>query len=250
MPNGGTLTIETANIRVDEPFVHAHPGIGSGAYVALTVTDTGVGMDVETRNRIFEPFFTTKEQGKGSGLGLSTVQDIVRENGGHICVHSEVGRGTTFEVYLPRADESRDGACARESELLRPPASATILVVEDNPLLQKTVGRVLCAAGYCILEADGARAARAICEEHAGHIDLLLIDVAVPGATGIDLADELARARPAMKVLYLAGHPVARRARRGTQQTELVLKGRSFAPESLIRAVKAILSRIDPSLLH
>jgi two-component system cell cycle sensor histidine kinase/response regulator CckA len=251
MPTGGTLTIETANVRLDESFVRAHAGIAPGAYVALTVSDTGVGMDAATQARVFEPFFTTKELGMGSGLGLSTVQDIVRESGGHIHVHSEVGRGATFEVYLPRADESLGGAArAREPESLLPAAAATILVVEENPVLQRAVGRILGAAGYRILEADGANTARQICEGHAGHIDLLLTDVAVEGTTGSQLAAELARWRPNMKVLYLIGHPGGRGEQRSSPESELVFAGKSITPDSLVQTVKAALARIEPSLLH
>jgi nitrogen-specific signal transduction histidine kinase/CheY-like chemotaxis protein len=250
MPAGGTLTIETANVRLDESFVRIHPRVVPGAYVALTVTDTGVGMDAATQAQVFEPFFTTKDVGRGSGLGLSTVQDIVRESGGHIHVHSEVGRGATFEVYLPRVDESRGAARARESESLLPAAAATILVVEENPVLQKAVGKILGAAGYRILEANGASTARAVCEEHAGHIDLLLTDVAVEGTTGPELADELAKSRPNMKILYLVAHPAARGDQRSSPQSELVFTGKSLAPDSLVQTVKAALARIDPSLLH
>ena len=206
MPGGGTLTMATRNARLDDELALDRLGIPAGRYVMLAVSDTGVGMDAPTQARAFEPFFTTKDVGKGTGLGLSTVYGIVKQSGGAIRVDSEVGRGSTFQVYLPRADE------------LRPPSSLprggapesrrgaeTVLVVEDNPMVRDLVQTFVSNSGYTALVASGGEEAIEISERHTGPIDVLITDVTMPRMSGGSLAMRLLESRPQMKVILISG---------------------------------------------
>ncbi len=205
MPNGGRLTIETANVVADEAFVRQHLDSKPGPYVLLSVTDTGTGMDAATRARIFEPFFSTKPREQGTGLGLSTVFGIVQRSGGGIWVYSEPGRGSSFKVYLPRVDAVRD---ERRSSM--PPAEArgteTILLVEDEQAIRNVARRILERRGYTVLSPESVADALALGEQHAARIDLLLTDVVMPGLHGVELAARLTALRPELKVLYMSGY--------------------------------------------
>jgi two-component system cell cycle sensor histidine kinase/response regulator CckA len=202
MAQGGTLTIETENLEMDETYVTRRTQAQTGAYVMLAVSDTGSGMDRATQARIFEPFFTTKEQGKGTGLGLATVYGIVKQSGGYIWVYSEPGQGTTFKVYLPRVD----AAATPEAALAEPPArtegTETVLVVEDEEAIRSLVRTVLHAQGYTVLAASRGDEALQLSEQHPGLIDLLVTDVVMPGMNGRELARRLALTRPELRVLY------------------------------------------------
>nr|MDQ5836403.1 PAS domain S-box protein [Acidobacteriota bacterium] len=207
MPSGGRLTIETANVYLGEEYAARRlTDFTPGPYVVLTVTDTGTGMDDETRERIFEPFFTTKGSGKGTGLGLSTVYGIVRQSGGSVRVSSEVGRGSTFEVYFPRAGEGvqeyRRGA--EPEEVLR--GAETVLLAEDEEMVRRLAREVLEVYGYRVLVAANGGAAFLICERHEGPISLLVTDIVMPEMSGRELAARLAHLRPEMKVLYMSGY--------------------------------------------
>jgi two-component system cell cycle sensor histidine kinase/response regulator CckA len=206
MPHGGKLLIETANVDVDEDYARRHRPQKSGAYVLLTVADTGMGMDAETQSRIFEPFFTTKELGKGTGLGLSTVYGIVRQSGGHIWVSSEPGQGTTFQIYLPRMGQAirAEKPGTRLAESLR--GTETILLVEDEDALRELTRSLLEADGYAVLEAERPDKAIEIAVRHSGPIHLLLTDMVMPGMNGRALAAHLAPLRPEMKVVYMSGY--------------------------------------------
>jgi two-component system cell cycle sensor histidine kinase/response regulator CckA len=206
MPQGGKLLIETANVDLDEDYARRHPPQKPGAYVLLTVADTGMGMDAETRSRIFEPFFTTKELGKGTGLGLSTVYGIVRQSGGHIWVYSELGQGTTFKIYLPRTDRaiSTEKPAAGLAGGLR--GAGTILLVEDEDALRELTRDLLEADGYTVLEAERPDQAIEIAVRHSGPIHLMLTDMVMPGMNGRVLAVNLAPVRPKMKVVYMSGY--------------------------------------------
>jgi signal transduction histidine kinase/response regulator RpfG family c-di-GMP phosphodiesterase len=209
MPEGGRMRIETRNVHLDEAAASSQPGVSAGDYVVLTVADTGTGMDEETKKRVFEPFFTTKEVGKGTGLGLSTVYGIVRQSGGHIVIQSEVGKGATFEVFFPRAEGA---ASARRSQAPAAPvqkATETVLIVEDDEGVRVVATRILREQGYTVLEARRASEARRIWEKHGPNIDLLLTDVVMPDINGPKLAEELAKTRPGMRVLYMSGYPGA-----------------------------------------
>src|SRR4029077_10643279 len=205
MPEGGRLTIETANVELDDSYVREHVPVQPGTYVMLAVSDTGTGMSAETLSHVFEPFFTTKEAGKGTGLGLSTVYGIVKQSGGYVWCYSEPGHGTSFKVYLPRVDEPIDRLPARAAT--RPThGSETILLVEDESELRALARRVLEKHGYTVLDADSAGAAMALERDHTGPIHLLLADVVLPGASGRMLADELLTRRADLKVLFMSGY--------------------------------------------
>lgn len=204
MPGGGRLTIETANLTARQAASRRHLGLAPSAQVVLSVTDTGCGMDAETRARLFEPFFTTKEH--GTGLGLSTVYGVVRQSGGIIQVESEPGRGSCFRVYLPRTEDRAPGAAARESERAAPQGWETVLVVEDDPEVRRLVGKVLRKNGYRVLEAGHGGEALALARGHAGPIHLLIADVVMPKMGGPELASHLRMLRPGLKLLYMSGY--------------------------------------------
>ncbi len=205
MPKGGTLTIETANVLLDEIYAARHVGVTPGHYVLLAVTDTGIGMDEATRRRVFEPFFTTKGPGRGTGLGLSTVYGIIKQSGGSVWVYSELGVGTTFKVYLPLVTEALSEA---RKAAARAPArgTETILLVEDEPSLRRLVERTLEASGYQVLAADTPRDALQLAQQHSGPIHLLLTDIVMPEMWGPELAAAITQARPETKTLYMSGY--------------------------------------------
>ncbi|MGH7607168.1 MAG: PAS domain S-box protein, partial [Gemmatimonadales bacterium] len=205
MAGGGTLTIETANVDLGQEFTQEHLGSEPGPFVMVAVTDTGTGMEPAVRAHLFEPFFTTKEVGKGTGLGLATVYGIVKQSGGYIAVQTERGRGTTFQVYLPRL-ASVEGRPAPLPPKTAARGSETVLVVEDEPAVLTLSRRALEAQGYVVLAAADGTAALRIVERHGGRIDLLLTDVVMPGLSGRELADQLAVRRPGMRVLYMSGY--------------------------------------------
>jgi CheY-like chemotaxis protein len=205
MPSGGKLTIETANVTLKETGSQNHMGLTPGHYVMISITDTGLGMTQEVKERIFEPFFTTKEIGKGTGLGLSMVYGIVKQSGGHIGVDSEPGKGTTFRIYLPRVDEPV--VEVDEKEIGGPPlGNETILVVEDEEEVRKLVTRSLKKQGYKVLEASQGKEVFSLCEEQGGPIHLMVTDVVMPEMTGVELAKHIKQVYPEMKVLYMSGY--------------------------------------------
>jgi CheY-like chemotaxis protein len=209
----------------------------------LAVSDTGIGMDEETRSHAFEPFFTTKEPGKGTGLGLATVYGIVKQGGGHISLSSEPGRGTTFKIYLPRVTERAEPVSVPAPE--RPPelprGSETVLVLEDEEALRAIVREILEAAGYAVLEAaDGAEALHVV-QRHEGPIDLLLSDVILPGMSGPELARSLVEMRPRLKVLYMSGHDEASIVHRELLESGLAILQKPFASDVLLRKLRDLL---------
>ena len=207
MPDGGRLTIETANVSLDENFARTHAPLVPGEYIMLVISDTGVGMDLDTQSRIFEPFFTTKGA-KGTGLGLSTVYGIVKQSGGFIFVDSQPHRGTALRVYFPRVDARDEPAALQEAFGLPRPerGQETILLVEDEVNLRQLARQYLETQGYKILEADDGAAALQITAGHQGAIDLLLTDVVMPGMNGRELARRVTAQRPDVRVLYMSGY--------------------------------------------
>jgi two-component system, cell cycle sensor histidine kinase and response regulator CckA len=240
MPTGGKLTIELAEVELDENYAQNHVPAKAGPHVMLAVTDTGTGMDRATQARIFEPFFTTKELGKGTGLGLSTVFGIVQQSGGNIWVYSELGKGTTFKVYLPRADGEVDGP-----KLQYAPATLrgteTILLVEDEDQVRTVVLGALRRQGYRVISAHNAGEALLLCEQHLDAIDLLLTDVVMPQMSGPELAKRLCAARPGMKVVFMSGYTDDSIVRHGVLESGLAFIQKPVTPRLLATKLREVL---------
>ncbi len=240
MPKGGTLTLETANIDVNEALVRQHVELSVGRYVVLTATDTGVGMDGETQARIFEPFFTTKPKEKGTGLGLSTVFGIAQQSGGAVWVVSKPGKGSTFKVCLPRVDDAI--AAAAEAEPTTPEGgSETILLVEDDDQVRRVARSILQRLGYRVIEARNAGEALLYCEQHDGMIDLLMTDVVMPQMSGPDMAKRLAKDRPDMRLLCMSGYTDDSVVRHGVSAGAIAFLQKPFTPDTLTRKVREVL---------
>jgi two-component system cell cycle sensor histidine kinase/response regulator CckA len=240
MPRGGQLTIETANVTLDEEYARQHVGAKPGPHVMLAVTDTGTGMDRATLARIFEPFFTTKGAGKGTGLGLSTVFGIVQQNGGTVWVYSEPGQGTTFKVYLPRVDEAiQEVKPVVEPTTLR--GTETVLLVDDDDQVRVVARAILLRHGYHVIDARNAGEALLLSESHRGAIHLLLTDVVMPQMSGPDLARRLAAGRPAMKVVCMSGYTDDTIVRHGVIEARMAYLQKPVTPEALTRKVRAVL---------
>jgi signal transduction histidine kinase/CheY-like chemotaxis protein len=240
MPRGGRITIETGTVELDEAYVRDHVGVQRGPHVLLAVTDSGVGMDAATRERIFEPFFTTKPEGQGTGLGLATVFGIVAQSGGTIWVYSEVGRGTTFKIYLPRVD-SPTPAARPASAGPAPRGSETVLLVEDDDGVRFVGEDVLQRLGYAVISARNGEEALRASAAHAGRIAILISDIVMPGMNGPELQARLAHDRPDMKVLFLSGYAPGAAVRHGILDPDVAFLEKPFGPEALARKVRAVL---------
>ena len=243
MPTGGRLTIETRNVDLDDGYARAHPGARPGPHVLLAVTDTGVGMPPEVKARIFEPFFTTKGPGHGTGLGLATVYGIVQQSGGHVEVYSEVGVGTAFKVYLPRADGAAGGAKSRSGTVAPPRGTETVLLVEDDPGVRALTRHVLAGCGYTVLEAADAEEAGRVAAGWDKPIHLLVTDVVMPGAGGRALAGRLVADRPGLKVLYVSGYTDDAVVRHGVLHEAVNFLQKPFSPAALARQVRDVLDK-------
>jgi two-component system, cell cycle sensor histidine kinase and response regulator CckA len=241
MPMGGKLKIETSNVELDQTYVRSHPGSKLGSFVLLAVTDTGTGMDPATLTHIFEPFFTTKELGKGTGLGLATVYGIVKQSNGYIGLESTVGKGTSFQIYLPRhaGQPVVDDLKIESPENLR--GTETILLVEDSEPLRKLAKTFLESRGFRVLSAESGEDALQVAARFGGAFDLLLTDVVMPGINGRILAENLLLRQPGMKVLYMSGYTDSFIAGHGVLDPGIHLLHKPFIEEVLIRKVREVI---------
>jgi CheY-like chemotaxis protein len=241
MPTGGRLTIETSDIELDRGYVVTHASVEPGRYVMLSVTDTGSGMSEETQSRIFEPFFTTKGPGKGTGLGLATVYGVVKQSGGYIYVYSEVGRGTTFKVYLPQVTAELDKPPAEAAAPGRMRGSETVLFVEDEQSVRELVREYLGSTGYTVLEAaDGVQALK-VAAGHPERIHILITDVVMPHLSGPDLAMQLGISRPGIKVLFISGYTDDTVFRHGVLEGGVAFLQKPFNLKALAAKIREIL---------
>ena len=243
MPHGGKLTIETANVNLDEDYARRDGSAAPGPYVRLSVSDTGCGMDAETRAHVFEPFFTTKERDKGTGLGLATVYGIVKQSGGYIWVYSEVGRGTVFKIYLPRAPGSAEARQQGEVQQTLPGGVETILVAEDDPAVRALVCGALASRGYTVQEARDGREALAAARGYKGPIHLLLTDVVLPHMSGRRLAERLLAERPESRLLYMSGYTDDAVVSHGVSAGKVPFLQKPFSASALSRKVREVLDQ-------
>jgi nitrogen-specific signal transduction histidine kinase len=242
MPTGGTLSIETANEELDEEFARRHPPARPGPFVMLSVSDSGEGMDAATLARVFDPFYTTKAQGRGTGLGLSTVYGIVKQSDGFVWAYSEPGRGTTFKVYLPRTTETPEQRSPGQAGPLRG-GTETILLVEDQEAALDMFEEALVSHGYTVLKArDGVEGA-SLAAQHRGTIQLVLTDVVLPRLGGRQMADQVVQAHPEARVLFMSGYSSDAITRHGVLEPGIELIEKPFGPEALNRRVREILDR-------
>jgi len=241
MPNGGRLTFEVTHLTVDREFAYAHPGLHSGEYVQLSISDTGIGISDEVKAHLFEPFFTTKEQGKGTGLGLATVYAIVEQLNGYISVYSEEGIGSTFKIYLPHAAGSSKPAAPTMSNASMPAGNETILVAEDEEMVRLLINRVLSRCGYTVLVAERPADALALARAHQTPIDLLITDVIMPEMGGKELATQLATIHPETSVLFISGYTDNAIVHQGVLDPGIHFVQKPFTPTDLAAKVRKIL---------
>jgi two-component system cell cycle sensor histidine kinase/response regulator CckA len=241
MPRGGNLTIETRNVELDEEYGSKHVGVAPGKYVLLAVSDTGEGMSEDVRHRVFEPFFTTKEKGKGTGLGLSTVYGIVKQSGGNVWIYSELGRGTTFKVYLPQVESETRELGEKIVEVAPRGGSETILLVEDEEVVRGLARRILEQAGYSVVEASKGDEALRFCAEHPAEVDLLLTDVVMPEMSGKELADRLKSQYPELKMVFMSGYTDESIVHHGVLDSSVEFIQKPFTPRALVRKVREVL---------
>ena len=243
MPSGGKLTIETADVELDESYARSHVDVKPSHYVMFSVSDTGVGMTSGVRERIFEPFFTTKEKGKGTGLGLSTAYGIVKQSNGHIWVYSVQGKGTTFKIYLPRVNEPLGEIRKEVLKEELPRGNETILIVEDEEEVRRLAGKILEKQGYRILETFNGDDALLACERREGPIHLVLVDVVMPGMSGSELARLLKPLYPEIKILYMSGYTDNAIVRHGVLEKGINYIQKPFTMEGLARKVREVLDK-------
>jgi CheY-like chemotaxis protein len=247
LPNGGQIFIETSNVDLDSAYTRDHPVVRPGPYVLLAVSDTGIGMTADTVANIFEPFYTTKESGRGTGLGLSTVYGIVKQSGGYIWVYSELGKGTTFKVYLPRVKDAVQASPAPEAPVSTTrKGRETILLVEDEPAVRELTRTVLSERGYTVIEALTPEDAERLAGINGAEIHLLLTDVVMPGMSGHELAKRLTGRYPNLRVLYMSGYTYNVIAQDGTLEEGISFLQKPFTPQVLAQKVREVLDRPVP----
>lgn len=241
MAHGGKLTIETANVLLDESYVREHAGANIGPHVMIGVSDTGIGMDQETQTHLFEPFFTTKEQGRGTGLGLSTVYGIIKQSGGSIWVYSEIGQGAAFKIYLPRVDVPADSSKPTRRRDKLPKGTETILLIEDAEGVRKLMQQILTQNGYAILAAEDGDQAFQLLGQHAGPIHLLLTDIVLPRMGGPEIALRMRALRPGIRVLFTSGYTDQGVVENGVLESGIAFLQKPFAADGLCRKVREVL---------
>ncbi|MBI4748514.1 MAG: PAS domain S-box protein [Acidobacteria bacterium] len=244
MLEGGNLTIETANVFLDPAYTNQHFNVNPGEYVLMAVSDTGCGMDAETKSRVFEPFFTTKSRDKGTGLGLPTVYGIITQSNGYIWIYSELGVGTTFKIYLPRTHEVDQPVEIHQHRPVLPAQTATILLVEDEAVVRNLTRQILKDAGFQVYDAGSAEAALELIETQAIQFDFLLTDVVLPGIKGPLLAKQLKEKQPDLPVLYISGYTENAIAHHGVVDEGVELLQKPFTPKALIQRVLAIMTKV------
>jgi len=247
MPRGGKLTLETANVTLDRTYARDHQPVKPGRYVMLAVSDTGCGMSSETQSRIFEPFYTTKEVGKGTGLGLSMVYGIVKQSGGYIWVYSEPDRGTSFKIYLPRVDQSAEKSADEKHSAPVMRGTETILLVEDDPQLRQLSSSVLVHCGYKVLVASTPQEGLAICHANHSDIRLLVTDVVMPGINGRELAEQILKICPKLRVLYISGYTSNAIVHYGVLDAGLWFLPKPFTVSALVAKVREVLDSATPT---
>jgi PAS domain S-box-containing protein len=240
MPDGGSLIVETSNVTIDEAYTLRHAETAPGEYVMLAVNDTGVGMTKEVREKLFEPFFTTKEKAKGTGLGLPSVYGIVKQSGGFVWVYSEVGRGTTFKVYLPRAQGEAVSPVAQEAPSAGP-GSETILFVEDDDEVREIATRILRKNGYRVLEAANGADALRVCEAEARPVDLIVTDIVMPEMGGSQLAERIRETQPDARILFTSGYTEDAAVRHSFIDPGEEFIGKPFTPSQLTQKTRDVL---------
>ena len=241
MPDGGVVKVKTANLTADQTFHEHNPTVPPGEYVTITVQDTGCGMDEQTKARMFEPFFTTKPKGAGTGLGLSTVYNSVKQAGGYVSAFSQLGVGTTFTVYLPRVEAEEEAKASAQSDAAE--GSETVLLVEDEHAVRELACRFLEMRGYRVLGAANGREALRISRKHSGPIQIMVTDVVMPKMSGREVALQLASERPEMKVLYISGHTEEAIVDHGVLQEGVEFLQKPFSQQELVGRVRRILDR-------
>jgi PAS domain S-box-containing protein len=244
MPKGGTLTVETQNVVLDEAYASRHVGTRPGAHILLAVSDNGAGMDDFTQAHLFEPFFTTKGPGRGTGLGLSTVFGIVRQSGGSVDVHSELGRGTSVKVYLPSIDQPV-AAESEDRKVSVKRGTETVLLVEDDEMVRALVRQALLREGYKVLDAADPLDAQRISAEYRGKIQLLITDVVMPKVSGRELAARISQLRPNIKLLYMSGYTDGAILNSGILEDEAAFLQKPFSPDALTGKVREVLESVN-----
>jgi len=243
MPQGGKLTVETSNCRLDEAYTAQHLDFKPGNYILLAISDSGSGMTPEVQSHVFEPFFTTKGPGKGTGLGLATVYGIIKQSGGNINLYSELDHGTTFKIYLPVNDEQAQPLGDGRQGALVTGGTETVLLVEDEDAVRAIAMLALQTQGYTVLHAASGKKALGVIEKHRGRIDLLVTDVVMPGMSGRELAETVHRQLPDLKVLYLSGYTDDAVVRHGILQSDVAFLQKPYTPLSLARKVREVLDK-------
>jgi signal transduction histidine kinase/ActR/RegA family two-component response regulator len=242
MPRGGRLCLETANVEFLEPHVHGEVAVPAGRYVMLAVSDSGVGMNEETKQRLFEPFFTTKEVGRGTGLGLSTCYGIVKQSGGFIWVYSELDRGTEFRIYLPASNQPAESPRALQASQNHD-GSETVLLIEDDDRVRSSVARILRGRGYQVLATRNGAEAEAVAAAHVRPIHVVISDVVMPGMSGPDVVARLRERSAIGKALFMSGYAEHSALANGVLSSELQFIQKPFAPDALARKLREVLDR-------